>query len=502
MADATLAADTNGSASAAPLASTDIIRIVRSGASYKGTMADVATYVAAGMAALAVSGASFNKVVITAPATNATLTIAEGKTLTASNTLTLAGTDGSTLNVGTGGTLGTAAYVADNTLAHLAGTETFSGAKTFTANPTISNVVPLLVMNETDADTDEKQWWILASAGQWQVQTRTDASGAGVTALAFTRTGTAVDEIELNATLFDLNGALDLSGAATLTGGFSAAAASSVSVAATALTLTNTTNSAAVTALVIQGDRATPTDNDNVRLDIRLSDSDGNQDVASSIRTSLLNVASGAENGYMEFGVVIGGTLAYRAVLSTTSWRPASTGSDVSLGDAGAQWADLFLASGGVINLNNGDVTITHSANALTFAGASSGYSFDGGITIGSPTGGNKGAGTLNAVAVYDDNNLLTDLVLDLAVAGSFDHETYKTHPIAAEVRSWWFDPAAYAEFWYAERHLPGMKSWRDEASRPSTGEVITRLTAVAETQAVHIFNHEQRIAHLEKLAA
>jgi len=36
----------------------------------------------------------------------------DGKTFTASNTLTLAGTDGSTLNVGTGGTLGTAAYTA------------------------------------------------------------------------------------------------------------------------------------------------------------------------------------------------------------------------------------------------------------------------------------------------------------------------------------------------------------------------------------------------------
>lgn len=41
-----------------------------------------------------------------------TLTIGNGKTLTASNTLTFSGTDGSTLNIGTGGTLGTAAYTA------------------------------------------------------------------------------------------------------------------------------------------------------------------------------------------------------------------------------------------------------------------------------------------------------------------------------------------------------------------------------------------------------
>lgn len=45
------------------------------------------------------SATSINKVAITAPATSATLTISDGKTLTASNSLTLAGTDGKTLTV-------------------------------------------------------------------------------------------------------------------------------------------------------------------------------------------------------------------------------------------------------------------------------------------------------------------------------------------------------------------------------------------------------------------
>jgi hypothetical protein len=43
------------------------------------------------------SATSINKVAITAPATSATLTIADGKTLTASNTLTFAGTDSTTM---------------------------------------------------------------------------------------------------------------------------------------------------------------------------------------------------------------------------------------------------------------------------------------------------------------------------------------------------------------------------------------------------------------------
>ena len=48
---------------------------------------------------------SVNKVAITAPATSATLTIADGKTLTASNTLTFTGTDASSVAFGAGGTV-------------------------------------------------------------------------------------------------------------------------------------------------------------------------------------------------------------------------------------------------------------------------------------------------------------------------------------------------------------------------------------------------------------
>jgi hypothetical protein len=48
---------------------------------------------------------------------------------------------------------------------------------------------------------------------------------------------------------------------------------------------------------------------------------------------------------------------------------------DISVGD------DLFLTStGAVINFASGDITITHSTNTLTFAGAASGYAFQTGI--------------------------------------------------------------------------------------------------------------------------
>jgi hypothetical protein len=47
----------------------------------------------------AATATSINKVAITAPATSATLTVADGKTLTANSTLTLAGVDSKTLTV-------------------------------------------------------------------------------------------------------------------------------------------------------------------------------------------------------------------------------------------------------------------------------------------------------------------------------------------------------------------------------------------------------------------
>lgn len=53
---------------------------------------------------------SINKLTLTAPASGATFTLVDGKTLTVSNTLTLTATDGSTLAIGAGGTLGSNAY--------------------------------------------------------------------------------------------------------------------------------------------------------------------------------------------------------------------------------------------------------------------------------------------------------------------------------------------------------------------------------------------------------
>lgn len=65
---------------------------------------------------------SVNKLTITAPATSATLTIADGKTLTQSNTLTYTGTDGSSVDFGTGGIVSYAGSPGTLVTAGIAGT--------------------------------------------------------------------------------------------------------------------------------------------------------------------------------------------------------------------------------------------------------------------------------------------------------------------------------------------------------------------------------------------
>lgn len=69
-----------------------------------------------------------------------------------------------------------------------------------------------------------------------------------------------------------------------------------------------------------------------------------------------------------------GSVVAPSTVFSTSIMPDANDGA--AIGSATVSWSDLFLASGGVINWDNGDVTITHSSNTLTFGGASSGYQF------------------------------------------------------------------------------------------------------------------------------
>lgn len=143
-----------------------------------------------------------NKVTITAPATSATLTIANGKTISLTNTLTFGGTDGSTVAFGGGGTV---AYVANklnvfaatssSELATVISDETGSGALVFATSPTL--VTPSLGV-ATAVSVNKVQFTTPASSATLALA---DGSSLGTSgAFSITLTSTAATNITLPTT--------------------------------------------------------------------------------------------------------------------------------------------------------------------------------------------------------------------------------------------------------------------------------------------------------------
>lgn len=93
----------------------------------------------------AATATTVNNLTITQPATGSTLTIADGKTLTASNTLSFTGTDSSSVAFGTGGTvtytsnkLSVFSATTSSELAGVISDETGTGALVFGTSPTLT----------------------------------------------------------------------------------------------------------------------------------------------------------------------------------------------------------------------------------------------------------------------------------------------------------------------------------------------------------------------------
>jgi hypothetical protein len=101
----------------------------------------------------------------------------------------------------------------------------------------------------------------------------------------------------------------------------------------------------------------------------------GDVSAASNFGTDNVLIRSdGTSKGVQATGISVADTT--NNISGTGSIVPASNDGG-AIGSATLAYSDLFLASGAVVNFDNFDVTITHGTNALTFAGAVSGYFFD-----------------------------------------------------------------------------------------------------------------------------
>lgn len=113
---------------------------------------------------------------------------------------------------------------------------------------------------------------------------------------------------------------------------------------------------------------------------------------------------------------VLAGKMILQAGRANGTFSPQANDS-AQLGSTVTGWGDLFLAEGGVIDWDNGDVTITQNNNDLSFDGANT-YRFNGQVNIqgnASLTLEDPGAGT-NIVALVVPSGLAASYTLTLPV--------------------------------------------------------------------------------------
>lgn len=128
-------------------------------------------------------------------------------------------------------------------------------------------------------------------------------------------------------------------------------------------TFVNTTDSASVRALRIEGDRATPANNDLVYTSFYLSSGAGTQRESGRIASQLWDVTNGAEYGAMTLGVIANGTLTNLAYLNPFEFSP-NTNDGLPLGSTSRAWSDADFANGAVLRWNNA-FTLTHVTGGL-----------------------------------------------------------------------------------------------------------------------------------------
>jgi hypothetical protein len=168
-------------------------------------------------------------------------------------------------------------------------------------------------------------------------------------------------------------------------------------------------------------------------------------------------------------------------------------------GDASFENMNL-LVSGGKLSVSPGDDGVGANIDGeVTFP-----YS----LVVGAPTGGNKGEGSINAEAVYDDNVILTGYVLDKAFNKAFDINEWDKRHLAGrheparsfdKQASMLLDVDAYCDFIASRRMLPTFEDVETSGDIPSTGAMVQKLWEVVEIQSVHIRQLNERLKKLEQ---
>lgn len=121
------------------------------------------------------------------------------------------------------------------------------------------------------------------------------------------------------------------------------------------------------------------------------------------------------------------------------------------------------------------------------------------GVVVGTPTGGAKGFGTINAKAVYDDNTLLTGYVLDHAFNERFSPERWSISKTALdEYLKRVLTVDQFCNYIKQKRVLPAFEEIEETQKLPSVGSMVQRLWETIETMAIYIADLNERLKRHE----
>lgn len=239
-----------------------------------------------------------------------------------------------------------------------------------------------------------------------------------------------------------------------------------------------TSDAAAQPDITLDNDRATPTAGDNLPALIWRGNDSGaaNQEYA-RIRGELVDPTAASEDGQIRLSIVEAGAQVEEVMLDLDTWRPV-TNDGAALGTTAAQWSDAFFAEGGVINWDNGDVTLTQTNNTLTLAGTD---------TLAVP---------LNWVMSYNSGNLTLGQDTSQRLSLTDADETANPGPILSLVRnsaSPAVSDAIGQILWDGKNNLGNTKNYAsiqvhlDDVTNPSTDAHMEFWVNTADTHAAEL---------------
>jgi hypothetical protein len=381
-----------------------------------------------------ITAGAYNKVTITAPASSATLTIADGKTLTASNSLTLAGTDSTTMTF----------PATSATIARTDAAQTFTGIQTFSSAPILSSATASKAVF-----TDGSK--ALTSTGTLA----TDQGGTGQSSytagdLVYYATGTAFTKLAIGAstTILTSSGSapqwtaasgVTIGTATNLAGGAAGSvpyqtgsgATSFLSIGTANFVLTSTGSAPTWTANTGTGSVVRATSPTLTTPVLGAATATSINGLTVSTTTGTLTLANGstlATSGANSITLTSTGATNVTLPTSGTLATTAGTVGTISFGTTGltpsTATSGAVTVAGTLSPANGGTGVANNALNTLTFTGNYSlGLTLNGNTSVTLPTTGTlatlAGAETLTNKTINGANNTISNINLASQVTGT-----------------------------------------------------------------------------------